>query len=319
MWDELRTRLTVSGTRNMCLLLLLLLLLASRFHPAGLGDPPWGTLGSPSSSCKLPKPAPAHSAMLGGWHRTRREREAGPRQRQQMGTIWAGGSGRAGSCWSGRAWQPLPRPALAPRPPAPQVSQAARGGGEAWLGFRAGPAASLSGPWFLQAPSQMQGRWRRAGLAGSWPPHHPHREATRQASPPPLKVPGGLPALLLRLWAMPAPGPLHWLCPHACRTHANPSVAPSLPSGLIPRATSLGPPSLLTLLGLGRPPPHSSPHPAPALFSCRCSYSLNCELSVSGPPTQLHPTHCTHLAGSPLRPKAELTSPPHHGPPPAGP
>lgn len=106
-----------------------------------------------------------------------------------MGTIWAAGSGRVGSCWSGRAWQPLPRPALAQRPPAPQVSQAARGGGEAWLGFRAGQAASLSGPWFLQAPSQMLGRWRSAGLTRSWPPHHPHREATRQASPPPSHSP----------------------------------------------------------------------------------------------------------------------------------
>lgn len=76
-----------------------------------------------------------------------------------MGTIWAGGSGRAGSCRSGRAWQPLPHPPWHGARP-PQVSQAARGGGEAWLGSGAGQTASLSGPCFLRAPSQTRGRGR---------------------------------------------------------------------------------------------------------------------------------------------------------------
>lgn len=42
----------------------------------------------------------------------------------------------------------------------------------------------------------------------------------------------------------------------------------------------------------GFPPPCPSPHSAPALFSCPCSWSLNCKLSVSGSPTRLHtPLH----------------------------
>ena len=81
--------------RNTCLLLLSsVVMIASQVHPRGGGNPspldpsaPFlGTLGSPLSSCELPKQAPAHSAFPGGWHRTRREQEAGtggqlPRER----------------------------------------------------------------------------------------------------------------------------------------------------------------------------------------------------------------------------------------------
>lgn len=110
--------------------------------------------------------------------------------------------GRAGSCLepAGLAAPPLPPPGTVPHQP--QVSQAARGGREAWLGFRVEQAASLSGPCFLQAPSQMQGRLKRGRLT---------------APGLPITLITSLSNNACTLWAITAPGPLHWLCP--CLVH----------------------------------------------------------------------------------------------------
>lgn len=127
--------------------------------PPVLSVPSRGTLGSPSSSCEFPKPAPAHSTIPGGWHRTRREQEAGTGGQPTAASADGHHLGwrlRAGWQLPERAGLAAPPPlALAWCPPAPQVSQAARGGREAWLSFGAGQTASLSGPCFLQAPSQV--------------------------------------------------------------------------------------------------------------------------------------------------------------------
>lgn len=251
---ELRAGCTVLGTRDTRWLLPIPLSRrpASRFQPGGLGDPAPGHPGSPSCSRKLPKPAPAHSAILSGWHPTRREREASPRPRHQMGTIWAGGSGRAGSCRSGRAWQPLPRPGLAPRPPAPQVSQAARGGrgGLAGLQGWAGgfPLWAPVPPGSLPNARQVE-ECRARPLLASPPPSlgshaaglaAPHSPWTPSCSV--SQAPGRAGLWAFALAALPTPSTQ----PRACRTHADPSVAPLSPSGLILKAISLGPPSVLT-------------------------------------------------------------------------
>lgn len=207
-----------------------------------------GCPGSPSSSCKPPKPGPGpqrhpgrlapHKAGTGG--RPAAASADGHHLGWRLGAGWQL-PGRAGLA-------PLPRPALARRPPAPRVSRAARGGGEAWPGFRAGPAASLSGPRFLQAPSQVPGRWRSGGLPA---PGLPGSHAAQRAWPPRHGPPGP---------PCPAPqAPGRWplgLCtgfapPPLC-THTNPSVAPKLPSGA----------------SLGTPPPTPGsgvPHTLPLL------------------------------------------------------
>ena len=192
--------------RNTCLLLLSsVVMIASQVHPRGGGNPspldpsaPFlGTLGSPLSSCELPKQAPAHSAFPGGWHRTRREQEAG-----------TGGQPTAASAdghhlgWRLRAGWQLPEraglaapppPALAWCPPASGFSGRQRGwGGLAGLW---GWADSFS-LWALLPP-------------GSFPNERPGR---RPAFPLPGSGPGPHPPALV-LGTIPAPGPLHWLCP----------------------------------------------------------------------------------------------------------
>lgn len=126
--------------------------------------------------------------------------------------------GRAGSCLepAGLAAPPLPTPGTVPHQP--QVSQAARGGREAWLGFRVGQAASLSGPCFLQAPSQTQGRLK----SSSQPPQHPHHLPLQQCLHP-----LGHSSPRAFALAVPLPGALS----------LNPSVPPS-PSGFISEVTS---------------------------------------------------------------------------------
>lgn len=131
--------------------------------------------------CEPPKPAPAHSAMLGGWHRTRREQEAGPRRRQHMGTSWAGGWGGLAAAWSAGLAAPPPPP-VAQSLPASGFPGRRRGRG-AWLGFRAGREASLSGPFLLQAPSRVPGRLRSAGLTHPWPARCPLQRPLGHRSP----------------------------------------------------------------------------------------------------------------------------------------
>lgn len=163
--------------------------------PVGGVGPSGGAPGAPPAAASLPSPAPARSATPGGWHRTRREREAGPRQRQQMGTIWAGGSGRAGSCRGGRAWHPSPaRPWHGARPRLGFLGPpegAGRPGRASGLGRR---LPSL-GPGSCRLPPKCRAG---GGVAGS--PLRASPEATRRSGPGlPATVPRGLPALLLRL------------------------------------------------------------------------------------------------------------------------
>lgn len=130
-----------------------------------------GFLASPQRHC-----GPA----AGAWHCVRREREAGPRRRQQMGTIWAG------SCRSGRAWQPLLRPGTVPAR-ASGFSGCQRG--------RGGPAGrrALSSGFPLRPGSSDSHRQGR-----SWPCHSLRRaqrgcpRAFAPAAPAPSTPAGSL-------------------------------------------------------------------------------------------------------------------------------
>lgn len=207
--------------------LTLLLLLPPGSIQEELGIPPvfpvplLGTPWAVPLHCELPKLAPAHSAMQGGWHSTRREQEAGPWQRQQMGTSWA----VAGAGWqlpgAGRPGSPSPAHPWHCAPPASGFSSRQRGqGGLAGLQRWAGgfPLWAL----FLQAPSQMQGRLKSGRLTGSWPPHHPHHRPLQQR----LHPPGHSSPRAFAL-AVPLPGALS----------LNPSMPPS-PPGFISKVTS---------------------------------------------------------------------------------
>lgn len=109
MWDGLRTGQT-AGTQYVLTITSISVIIASQFHPEGVkGDPTFSTAPFPRAPwaaplhCKLPRLVPAHSTVPGSWHRTRREQEASPRQRQQMGTSWAGGWGGLAAAWSRQA------------------------------------------------------------------------------------------------------------------------------------------------------------------------------------------------------------------------
>lgn len=263
----------------------------------GFGTLP-GVPREPLLQPQASQPAPAHSAILGGWHRTRREREASPRPRHQMGTIWAGGSGRAGSCRSGRAWQPLPRPGLAPRPPAPQVSQAARGGwgGLAGLQGWAGgfPLWAPVPPGSLPNTRQVE-ECRACPLLASPPASPGSHAAGLTVLNSPWRLSCSVPQAPghAGLWAFAL---ADWLCatpPAPCLLHSRKSLCGSLVSSRPhPKSHLLGaslPPHSSVW---GFPPPCPSPHSLPALFSCPCSWSLNCKLSVFWSPTRLHtPLH----------------------------
>lgn len=163
-------------------------------------DPSLGTLGSSSSSCKLPKPAPAHSALPGGWHQTRREQEAGTGGQPTAASAdghhlgWRG-SGRAGSCRSGRAWQPLPLPPWHGARPRLRFLRPPEGAGRPGWASGLGRRLPSLGPAFSRLLLKWEAGERRAGSPAPGLPNTRHR-----ASPPQLAP---------VLWAIPAPGPLH--------------------------------------------------------------------------------------------------------------
>lgn len=101
----------------------------------------------------------------------------------RMGTIWAGGSGRAGSCRSGRPGSPSPTcPGMVPA--CPRFLRAARGWGA--LAGLWGWADSFS-LWALLPPGSFQTRGRGRGrffpLPGSGP--GPHLQPLCQIIPAP--------------------------------------------------------------------------------------------------------------------------------------
>lgn len=167
MGPELGTQWALIRCSRFLLPLLLLLLPGSIQEELGIPPVfPVPLLGAPWAVAlhrELPKLAPAHSAIQGGWHSIRREQEAGPWQRQQMGTSWA----VAGAGWqlpgAGRPGSPSPAHPWHGAPPASGFSSRQRGqGGLAGLQGWAGGFPLWA--CFLQAPSQMQGRLQSGGL-----------------------------------------------------------------------------------------------------------------------------------------------------------
>ena len=137
--------------------------------PAPLLGAPWAA----PLHFEPPELAPAHSTIQGGWHHMRREQEAGPRQRQQMGTSWAGSWGGLAAARSGQARQPLPCPPLALRPPASGFSGRQRGQGslaglQGWAGGF--PLWALFPPGAFPNARQAEERQAHPLLAS----HHPH-------------------------------------------------------------------------------------------------------------------------------------------------
>lgn len=177
-----------------------------------------------------------------------------------MGTIWAGGLGRAGSCWGGRAWQPLLHPALAWCPPAPQVSWAARGGGEAWLGLVPGRAGGFP-LWALVPAASFTSTWQVREHPGH--PLLPHPR-------------------LVTLTGRPQGSPRHSLPPEhpasstccswapGLRTGYNPPSAPPSSLSRLPHPLQASPQRCLLREAL---PIQTGPRPLstslPALSSCR--------------------------------------------------
>lgn len=96
---------------------------------------------------------------------------------------------RAGSCWSGRAWQSLPHPPGMAPTHASGFSGCQRGAGRP--GWAAGLGRRL--PSLGPGSSRLLPKCRAPGSPALASPSHP---------------PGSL-----LLWAIPAKGPLHWLCP----------------------------------------------------------------------------------------------------------
>lgn len=163
-------------------------------RPSSLGS----TLGSPLSSCELPKQvlrsscAAAQEAGTEQGGNRRRGTEASPRRRQQMGTIWAGGSGRAGSCWSGGPGSPPhPAPGMCP-------------------GLASGPLGRQEGVgspgWALGLGRQLL-LWALLLRAPS-----PNREAGKR-SPSHCQAAVLGPTLQPLCWDHSSPRALHWLCP----------------------------------------------------------------------------------------------------------
>ena len=266
--------------------------------------------GAPPAAAKLPEPAPAHSAIPGGWHHTRRERGAGPASADGHHLGWPLGAG----------WQLPERAGLATPPPPGPGTGPARASGFSGRQRGRGGLAGLQGwaggfPLWASVPPGSLPNARQVEECRAPPPHSflaspPPSPRSRHAARPRLRLClrqspplPGLPALRssrfgprwplgLCTGCAPVPGALPQM----------PLWPPCFLQASISKATSLGPPSLL---GLQCPPPHPSPHPA-----LLCFYSLNRELPASGSPAR-----CTHSAGSPPGPQVKLTSPAHHGPP----
>lgn len=118
--------------------------------------------------------------------------------------------------------------------------------------------------WALLPPGSFSSvrQERKARLTCSWLHHHQAKPSGYSAGlTSPSSTPCGLHALLPTLRAIPAPGPLHWLCPPTCGTLTQ--MPPWLPYFLhasSPGSPQPGPPIH------GTPLPLSTPIPATRLL-----------------------------------------------------
>ena len=128
--NETRCRMgSAPGTRYVfAVTIISVVIIVSQVHPGGDGDPcpqflltpPWAPWAAPLAAASFPsQPLPTAPFREVGTEQggnRRREREASPRQRQQMGTIWAGGArGGLAAAGAGGPGSPSPsRPGTVP-------------------------------------------------------------------------------------------------------------------------------------------------------------------------------------------------------------